>query len=168
MMETSKRLFRKKGNHQLDRPLKMGLPQPCIAPSAWPLPRHGDPAVGCCQGPGSHPDWQMLREGPRPSFHEDLPAEGGDTKALWQLRGGGPTALGPRLQVVTGPSVFPSSLSSLFRAECEVTAGSASDCSANDSHNQILINNNVIVTILETYSMLYVGHFLYPLYTYIH
>lgn len=40
-MEISKKTFQKGDSYQLGTSFKLGLPQPYIAPWAWPLPRHG-------------------------------------------------------------------------------------------------------------------------------
>lgn len=95
----------------------MGLPQPCIAPSASFLAFAQVP-VGPQQPAAAAKDFgceasrawtsSRLADGtPRalaPSAHEDPLAEGewDDTEALWQLRGGSPTA---PPQVVTSTSV---------------------------------------------------------------
>lgn len=93
-MEISKKSFQKKSNYQLGRSPEMGLPQPCIAPWAWPLPKHGV---------WGHPSLELILIGrfytkdPAPTLHEDLPTEGkcDNTEVLWQLRQGQPPNLVP-------------------------------------------------------------------------
>lgn len=111
-MEISKKPFQKRSNCQLGRSPKMGLPQPCIAPWAWCLPRHdvrGQPSLELIQ------IGRCYTKNPAPTPHEVLPTEGecDNTEALWQLRGGSPQTLCPILQVVTYPCLSSTLLSLL-------------------------------------------------------